>query len=104
VNWIAFASVVTSGVVGIGGLVAALWSTQKNAALAREGRVHERRIDAYLELLQLIEQRTLWYETLYGRLALEGDVYAKQPALRLSRKLANLQPSTPSWRRLGRSA
>lgn len=80
-DWIALASVITSGVVGLGGLLAALWSTQKNAALAREGRVQERRIDAYLELLRLIEQRTLWYELLYGRLRLAGDADTKSSAL-----------------------
>ena len=36
---------------------------------------------AYLDLLRLIEQRSLWYELLHARLLLAGDDHVKSPTL-----------------------
>lgn len=59
----------------------AVWSTHRSGQLTREGRVQERRIDGYLELLRLVERRSLWFETLADRAELVGDPYAKLPPL-----------------------
>lgn len=67
------ASVVTSGLVGILGVGAGVWATTMSQKLAREGRFEERRIDAYLEILRLIEHTTLWWSQRLMRLEASGD-------------------------------
>lgn len=81
VDGIALASVITSGVVGLCGLAAAVWSTHHNGKLVREGRVQERRIDAYLQLLRLVERHTLWIERSMQGAEVTGDPYADAPKL-----------------------
>jgi hypothetical protein len=76
VDGIALASVITSGIVGLGGLGTGIWSTRAAARVAREGRVVERRIDAYLEILRLVEHQSLWDEHRVEVAAEAGDVFA----------------------------
>ena len=54
---IAAVSVITSGVVGVAGLGTGVWSARKAARTAIAAGVAQRRSDAYLELLRLVERR-----------------------------------------------
>jgi hypothetical protein len=54
---IAAVSVITSGVVGVAGLGSGVWSARKAARTAIAAGVAQRRSDAYLELLRLVERR-----------------------------------------------
>lgn len=67
------ASVITSGLVGLLGVGAGVWATTTSQRLTREGRFEERRIDAYLEILRLVEHRTLWWAQRVMRLEASGD-------------------------------
>jgi hypothetical protein len=67
------ASVVTSGLVGLLGVGAGVWATTTSQRLTREGRFEERRIDAYLEILRLVEHRTLWWAQRLMRLQASED-------------------------------
>lgn len=55
------------------GVGAGVWATRISQRLAREGRFEERRIDAYLEILRLVEHRTLWWGRRLMRLEVSGD-------------------------------
>lgn len=57
---VALAAVITSGVVGLSGAGAALWSTHRTAQTAREGRVQQRLAESYLEVLRLVELEAQW--------------------------------------------
>jgi hypothetical protein len=46
---VALASVITSGVLGLGNLWTAVWTTRKNVQIAREQRVQQRLGEGYLE-------------------------------------------------------
>jgi len=87
---VAVAAVIVAGLSGLGGIVMAAWTTKRNesmtrAALAtnerltletlaanerltRENRIEDKRADAYLELLRLIEREGLALESTIARL------------------------------------
>lgn len=60
---VALASVITSGVVGISGIGAALWTSRQAANLARETRSQERLANAYLEVLGSVEREGQWFHS-----------------------------------------
>lgn len=70
---LALASVITSGTVGALGVGSGIWATRLARSLTREGRFEERRIDAYLEILRLVEHKTLWWERNLLRTEATGD-------------------------------
>lgn len=70
---LALASVITSGTVGALGVGSGIWATRLTRSLTREGRFEERRIDAYLEILRLVEHKTLWWERRLLRMEATGD-------------------------------
>jgi hypothetical protein len=83
VDVVALASVITSGVLGIGSLWTAVWSTRKNVQLAREQRVQQRLGEAYLELLRLVEREGQWVRsraTASSRTVRSGEALADLPA------------------------
>jgi hypothetical protein len=62
VDVVALASVITSGVLGLGSLWTAVWTTRKNVQIAREQRVQQRLGEGYLELLRLVEREGQWLQ------------------------------------------
>ncbi len=70
---LALASVITSGVVGLGGFGVAIWSGLNNAAMAREQRREQRAADAYLHILRLAEQESQWLDSCVRNFGLDFD-------------------------------
>lgn len=73
---LALISVITGGILGAGGIAASVWTTRQTLRAARQGRVEERRIDAYLDILKIIEHQNLWHEHRILNAEEQGDVYA----------------------------
>lgn len=80
---IALASVISSATLGALGVGSAIWSTHVTQGLVREGRFAERQIDAYLEILRLIEHKTLWWQRRALRLEASDDYAYKYGHLSL---------------------
>lgn len=72
---VALASVITSGVVGISGIGAALWTSRQMANLARETSSQERLADAYLEVLGSVEREGQWFQSRGDILVAHTDEY-----------------------------
>ena len=72
---VALASVITSGVVGISGIGAALWTSRQAATLARETRSQERLANAYLEVLGMVELEGQWFLSSADNLVARTDLY-----------------------------
>ena len=72
---VALASVITSGVVGISGIGAALWTSRQAATLAREARSQERLANAYLEVLGMVELEGQWFLSSADNLVARTDPY-----------------------------
>jgi hypothetical protein len=62
VDGVALASVITSGVLGITSTGVAVWSARLTSRTARDTQVRQRRGEAYLELLRLVEREGLWVQ------------------------------------------
>jgi hypothetical protein len=75
------AAVVTTGALGFAGLATSIWSTKEAARVARHARVDEKRIDACVEILRLVEHRTLWFESRVAGAELAGDPFENTPKL-----------------------
>jgi hypothetical protein len=73
VDPVALASVITSGLVGGGGLGVAVWSRKKDAAVTQETLRQQRLADAYLELLRLVEQEGQWVEAKVSNLVTASE-------------------------------
>lgn len=82
---LALASVITSGVVGISGIGAGLWTSRQTANLARETRSQERLADAYLEVLGSVEREGQWFQSQGDNLVAHTDPYFSGPVPSLSR-------------------
>lgn len=70
---VALAAVITSGVVGLGGAGAALWSTHRTAQTAREGRVQQQLAESYLEVLRLVELEAQWATAIATNLKIAAE-------------------------------
>jgi hypothetical protein len=57
---VALASVITSGVLGVTSTGVAVWTARLTSRTARDTQVRQRRSEAYLELLRLVEREGLW--------------------------------------------
>ena len=66
VSIIATASI---GVLTVGGTV---WNSLQPARVAREARIEQRRADAYLEILRLAEQESLYYNATLTNMLIEA--------------------------------
>lgn len=74
-------AVITTGALGFAGLATSLWSTNQGVRATRQGRVDDRRIDACVEILRLVEHKTFWFERRVARAELAGDPYEQIPPL-----------------------
>ena len=70
---VALAAVITSGVVGLTGVGAALWSTHRTARAAREGRVQQQLAESYLEILRLVELEAQYATTCATNLKIAAE-------------------------------
>lgn len=63
-EWIALAGVSSGVIVGVGGLVFAYFNARSERShgerLARSGRLHEQRLDAYKEVARLLQRQRLY--------------------------------------------
>ena len=75
------AAVITTGALGFAGLAASIWSTKESGRVARQGRVDEKRIDACVEILRLVEHKTLWFESRVTAVDIAGDPFENAPKL-----------------------
>jgi hypothetical protein len=82
---LALASVITSGVVGISGIGAGLWTSRQTANLARETRSQERLANAYLEVLSSVERQGQWFQSRGDNLVARTDPYFSGPTASFSR-------------------
>lgn len=53
---IALASVLTSGAVGLAAVGGGIWSTRSHVTQARADRIYERKTEAYLEILDIVQR------------------------------------------------
>jgi hypothetical protein len=70
---IAVLSVISSGLVGLAGVGAAIWNSFQAARIAREGRIEQRRADAYMEVLRLAELESQYYDTRVVNLVIDAQ-------------------------------
>lgn len=82
-------AVVTTGALGFAGLAMNMWSTKQAARVTRQGRVDERRIDACVEVLRLVEHKTFWFERRVARAEFVGDPYEQPPPLPASPEIGD---------------
>jgi hypothetical protein len=75
------AAVVTTGALGFAGLATSISSTDKADRAARQAQVDEKRIDACVEILRLVEHKTLWFERRVKAADLAGDPFESSPKL-----------------------
>jgi hypothetical protein len=70
-----------TGALGFAGLATSIWSTKEASRVARHGRVDEKRIDACVEILRLVEHKTLWFKTRVTAAEIAGDPFENAPRL-----------------------
>ncbi|MEK6443921.1 hypothetical protein [Pseudonocardia sp. T1-2H] len=58
---IATVSIIATASIGLMTVGGTIWNSLQPARVAREGRIEQRRADAYLEILRLAEQESLYY-------------------------------------------
>jgi hypothetical protein len=78
---VALVAALISLVVGALSTAATAWSAHKTAKTAREGRIDQRRADAYLQVLSIVEREGHWIETWvanFGNLPDPHDEYAEE--------------------------
>lgn len=77
---VALVAALISLVVGALSTAATAWSAHKTAKTAREGRIEQRRADAYLQVLTIVEREGHWTEAWlanFGDLPERDDEYAE---------------------------
>lgn len=85
---VALASVISSAAVGLGGLLAAVWSVHRGSQDARNARIEERRASSYLEVAKIVARERQWLKATVSNLEIAVyDHYGVYSRIRLPEPL-----------------